>query len=34
MTALRNWWIAVESGWRAGLKQFRRRRTELKKVET
>ena len=21
------WWIAVESGWRAGLKQYRRMRT-------
>ena len=26
------WWSAVRSGWKAGLRQFRKRRTELRKV--
>ena len=32
MTALRIWWSAVQSGYKAGMKQFRKRRTELAKV--
>lgn len=32
MTAIRNFFVALESAYRAGLKQFRRRRTELRKV--
>jgi hypothetical protein len=31
MDVIRRWLIAVESGWRAGLKQYRRRRNELRK---
>jgi hypothetical protein len=32
MNALRIRWIALESGWRAGLKQYRKRLTELRKA--
>lgn len=32
MTALRNLWLAMESGFRAGLKQYRRRRSQLRKA--
>jgi hypothetical protein len=28
---MRNYLIALRSGWRAGLKQFRRRLTELRR---
>lgn len=32
MTYIRNLWTALESGWRAGVKQYRKRRTELAKA--
>ena len=30
MNALREFFVALESGWRAGLKQYRHRRTQLR----
>lgn len=29
MNSIRNFFVALESGFRAGLKQYRKRRTEL-----
>lgn len=34
MIALNNWLAAIKSGWRAGLKQYRKRRSELSKAAT
>lgn len=33
MTSLRIWWLALQSGWKAGVKQMRKRRTELQRAE-
>lgn len=31
MTYIRHWLLAIESGWRAFVKQTKKRRTELRK---
>jgi hypothetical protein len=32
VNALRIWWVAVRSGWKAARKQYRKRLTELRDI--